>query len=281
MTEQDWLTSTAPSAMIKHLADRHRLGTRAHRKLRHFAVACCRQVWDGTVCPWCGGLGYARLQGRDCEHCKGSGRVGGLTDERSRQAVEVSERYADGKATAAELATAGAHAIEVCRFWTGSDGGLLAARQAAILCNSDIGNALGGINWLASVTPGDVQANLLRCLFGNPWKPVTFDPAWRTVPVLAMAHGIYEHRSWRDLPVLADALEEAGLMDAECRACGGKPWTAEQEEAAKEDCDGHGPFKCLDCRGTGRVPHPILAHCREEGPHARGCHVVDFILGKE
>jgi hypothetical protein len=54
-----------------------------------------------------------------------------------------------------------------------------------------------------------------------------------------MAKAIYDDRQWSDMPVLADALEDAGCTD----------------QAA-------------------------LDHCRGPGPHTRGCHVVDAILGK-
>jgi hypothetical protein len=80
---------------------------------------------------------------------------------------------------------------------------------------------------------------MLHCIFGNPFRPVSFDPNWRTSTVVALAEGVYADRAFDRLPILADALEDAG--------CG----------------------------------HPdILAHCRGPGPHARGCWVVDLVLGK-
>ena len=66
-----------------------------------------------------------------------------------------------------------------------------------------------------------------------------YDPSWRSAAVVGLAEAVYADRGFDRLPVLADALEEAG-------------------------CD-----------------HPdVLAHCRGGGPHARGCWVVDGILGK-
>ena len=85
------------------------------------------------------------------------------------------------------------------------------------------------------------NADLIWELFGNPFRPVTFDPAWRTTDVLLLARGIYDDRAFSAMPVLADALQEAGCENDD-----------------------------------------ILAHCREaDQPHARGCWVVDLILGKE
>jgi hypothetical protein len=83
------------------------------------------------------------------------------------------------------------------------------------------------------------QAALLRCIAGNPFRPVGFLSEWRTEAAVGIANGIYAERAFDRLPVLADALEEAG-------------------------CD-----------------HPdVLRHCRESGEHARGCWVVDGVLGR-
>jgi len=84
------------------------------------------------------------------------------------------------------------------------------------------------------------QSNFLRDIFGNPFRPVTFDPRWRTSDVVDVARGIYEDKAFERMPILADA-----LMDAGC----------ENEE--------------------------IIGHCRGDGPHVRGCWVVDLVLGKE
>ncbi len=85
-----------------------------------------------------------------------------------------------------------------------------------------------------------ILADDFRCIFGNPFRPVVFAPSWRSETAVALAAGIYEERAFDRLPILADALEEAG-------------------------CD-----------------HPdVLSHCRGPGPHARGCWVVDGVLGKE
>ena len=89
--------------------------------------------------------------------------------------------------------------------------------------------------------------HVLRDIFGNPFRPVTFNAAWRTSTVTNLAQAIYDDRLLpsglfdnQRLGVLADALEEAGCDNAD-----------------------------------------ILGHLRGGGEHVRGCHVIDLILGKE
>jgi hypothetical protein len=74
-----------------------------------------------------------------------------------------------------------------------------------------------------------------------PFRPglCAGDPSWRTEAVVGLARGMAESRDFAAMPVLADALEDAGCADP-----------------------------------------AILAHCREPGPHVRGCWVVDLVLGK-
>jgi hypothetical protein len=83
------------------------------------------------------------------------------------------------------------------------------------------------------------QAALIRCIFGNPFRPVTLAPEWLTSTVVALARQMYESRDFGAMPILADALQDAG-------------------------CDSE----------------DILDHCRGDGPHVRGCWVVDLVLGK-
>ena len=84
-----------------------------------------------------------------------------------------------------------------------------------------------------------VKQRLIRDIFGNPFLPVTFSPAWRTDTAIALARTMYDARDFSAMPVLADALQEAGCEDTS-----------------------------------------ILGHCRGEGPHVRGCWVVDLVLDK-
>jgi hypothetical protein len=195
MTEAQWRRCASPEALLNHLTDRA-----SPRKLRLYAVGCCRRIW----------------------HL--------LTDERCRHAVCRAQDFVDGRASAAELEAAGRLVASVARVW--GEPGSPAARSS---------HALGGAAWAATrgsawlaawdaawdarMAARDLvpdtdwekerlwQASLLHDLFGNPFRPPRLDPAWllhNDGAVVQMARVIYDEDRFGDLPILADALEEAG-----------------------------------------------------------------------
>ncbi|MBA4187256.1 MAG: hypothetical protein C0467_04475 [Planctomycetaceae bacterium] len=85
------------------------------------------------------------------------------------------------------------------------------------------------------------HCHLLRDVFGNPFRPVAFAAEWRTSTVVAIAQQMYESRDFSAMPILADALQDAG-------------------------CDNDDIL--THCRDANFV-------------HVRGCWVVDLVLGKE
>jgi hypothetical protein len=58
------------------------------------------------------------------------------------------------------------------------------------------------------------QADLLRDIVGNPFRPVTFSPSWRTDTTVSLARTMYESREFAAMPILADALQDAGCDSA-------------------------------------------------------------------
>jgi hypothetical protein len=68
------------------------------------------------------------------------------------------------------------------------------------------------------------QCDWLKCLFPNPFRPVTFAPEWRTDTAIALARTMYEAREFGAMPILADALQDAGCDNDDilnhCRAPG-------------------------------------------------------------
>jgi hypothetical protein len=236
MTEAEWLACHSPKAMLEFL--RARVGP---RKLRLFAVACCRRVRPL------------------------------LTDPRSRAAVEVVERYADGRASPEEVhdayqpARAAARAAWAAVDVAGGDPDAVAAahkaaeaaRAAAEAACEESAVAAAAVAVAAGCTSyaGDpalkdyvaaehrAQCRLLRCVVGNPFRPASVDPTWLAADggaAVELAHRIYQERAFGRLPDLARALEAAGCADPE-----------------------------------------ILTHCRSGGEHVRGCWVVDLILSKD
>jgi hypothetical protein len=57
------------------------------------------------------------------------------------------------------------------------------------------------------------HAAILRCVVGNPYRPVSVDPSWLTPTILALARGIHADRAFDRMPILADALQDAGCED--------------------------------------------------------------------
>jgi hypothetical protein len=247
MTEQEWLACADPKPMLDFLRRgiialvdelptpesretmrRTLEGTIVTRKLRLFACACCRHIW--TL----------------------------LTDERSRKAVEVTEQFIDGFAGDDEFQVAGLasldarnavkpnrnnreeahiHRIAANAVWETARSEIATAAQES----AEAATWAGRASTLSEAAT--YQPLLLRCIFGNPFRPTRPDPAWLAWnggTAVKLARAIYDERAFDRLPILADALEEAGCTDAD-----------------------------------------ILSHCRGEGPHVRGCWVVDLILGKQ
>jgi hypothetical protein len=205
MTEAEWLACEDLAPMLDFLR-----GRASERKLRLFACACCRLVW--------------RL----------------LKDERSRRAVEISELFADGAATSKQLAVAERLADEAADL-LGFEADVSArmakraardAAQAALLVArkqvvpARVSAKVNGAITFTSLRPVNPSA-LLRDLFGNPYRPVAIDPgwlAWNGGTARKLAQAIYEERAFDRMPILADALEDAGCTDpdllAHCRGPG-------------------------------------------------------------
>ncbi|HEV3436425.1 MAG TPA: hypothetical protein VG122_03635 [Gemmata sp.] len=51
---------------------------------------------------------------------------------------------------------------------------------------------------------------LIRDIFGNPFCPITIDPSWLTSTVVSLASQMYDSRDFSAMPILADALQDAG-----------------------------------------------------------------------
>jgi hypothetical protein len=227
MTEAEWLANQYPYSMVHFL-----IGKATERKLRLLAVACCRRI------------------------------IHLVEDEQSRLAIEVFEQYADNQASEEQLRAAEQDVASEAPKARGA-----AARKAASATANAAGVGLGSLGHVfraaaralardpsrrlsglaawdeATTAERQVQAELCRDIFGNPFRPSPPLPAallaWNEGTVHRIAQTIYDERTFDRLPILADALEDAG--------CG------------NDD---------------------LVRHCRSLGPHVRGCWAVDLLLGK-
>ena len=227
MTEAEWLTGTDLARRLEFAE-----GRLSPRRARLLAAALCRAA-------------------------------GPLIDHPDlvRTLNEV-EWYADGKAGGAELAAAG-QKCRVLAIQQYERSHRSAERDDPDAARADL--ARTELAWAVayaaavSVTVRDVAMRLggevarslgeefpaecrdrVRDVVGNPFAPVAFLPAWRTSTALGVATEIYDTRDFTAMPILADALQDAGC-----------------------DVD--------DVLSHCRDPHAT---------HVRGCWVVDAVLGK-
>ena len=218
MTEQEWLDyADDPLKMLIQLPRPW-----SGRKLRLLLCGCCRHF----------------------DHL--------LSDRRILQAAEVCERYVDRRRdTKEEMATANAAVRAACHDLEGPRPfeSLLALCLTMATLERITGRDIAGLvlipqrsGEIDNATWREAHCELIRELFGNPFRPAALAPdwlRWHDGTVVKLARAIYNDRAFDWLPILADALEEAGCSDQD-----------------------------------------ILGHCRTGGEHVRGCWVVDTILGK-
>ncbi len=223
MTEAEWLACEDALELLVFLR-----GTATDRKLRLFACHCLRSIWE--TLPF-----------------------------ESQECVKYVEKNADGLLTATEV-----HNRVVTRtqrpdfpflrwlpFCLVRAGAMDAALDSAFWVHASRRPEMNWADWSEYVSNGPpyrwVPTNTapvvlpLRDIFGNPFRPVTFSPAWRTDTVVALARQMYESRDFGAMPILADALQDAGCEDEQILA------------------------HCRDANAT----------------HVRGCWVVDLVLWKE
>jgi hypothetical protein len=212
MTEAEWLQTNDTATLERYLsvlAD-----PPSPRKCRLFACACARRAWEFLPPgPW-------------------------------REAIEAGERFADGKATEGELnginralALAWTHRLTFLLPLVALPTADLEPPAVAHL--AEVRRGVGRI-W-PTIAEADAHRELLRDVFGNPFRPPVIEPGWLTWEggvIVQLARMIYDERRWEEMPVLADALEDVGCDD-----------------------------------------ETILAHAWQGGLHARGCWLLDALLG--
>jgi hypothetical protein len=222
MKEAEWLACGDPERMINHLPGRRGYA----RKLLLLGCACCRLVWDQ------------------------------MPDERCREAVRTAEQFADGEVDEVQFtqatAAAGRAVTELQESGTADEVSLNIAFAAAGLQHLlDRGGyrAAGYVerrtNYVDPLDPDRAVyreqhvaliLDIFAVLYLTPDHEIA--PEWLTTDVVALAEGIYEEWAFDRMPILADALQDAGC---------------DSEEVLKH------------CRDTALT-------------HVRGCWVLDTIL---
>jgi hypothetical protein len=216
MTEAQWNTCTDPIVMIEFLrgdpsndtvtwfnSDWRFEGAAEgkDRKFRLFACACCRRFWD-----------------RIPEQC-------------NRDAVVAVEDFLDGHLSAPELQEAlrASSKVELKDGTRRSEPGywivkylgrgfykMTAAASALVVASKVMFMADEEYGGEARHEFNAIQADLLRCVFGPlPFRPIDLNPAWRSSTVNQLAESVYKPGAFERLPLLADALEDAGCTEAE------------------------------------------------------------------
>jgi hypothetical protein len=189
MTEAEWGAAVDPQAMLRVLR-----GRGSDRKLRLFAAACCRLVWDD------------------------------LPFEECRVAVQLGERYADGLATAAELGSAARALNRLIAPERGCHARLAQAASRLLRPRFSRVNA----DWVAAMARtgrgkgvlAARQCDVVRDVIGTPLRRVVVSVSDRSrkAGVLGLAQGIYDRRAFDRLPALGDALADAGCDSADVLA---------------------------------------------------------------
>lgn len=179
LTESKWKKGTSAKAMMEWL-----LPQMTPRKLRLLACACCRLVWDK------------------------------LGSQASRNAVEVAELFAERLRGYVDLGMANGEALIAAQEAQLSFGDASSIpfeyRLTLVASDTSDDEVRRGVPLLLR-TP--FTGTLLHELFGNPFRPCAVPPEWRTWhqgTVVQIAGQISKGRVWQVMPVLADALEDAG-----------------------------------------------------------------------
>jgi len=232
MTEQEWLECVDPHAVLGE----YTWGTVSDRKYRLFAVACCRRIGHVMTDQRARNLVdvVERLvegQAGDDEWQQATGGVAQACAEYSSTfAVMFMEQLSSGNYIlneqdslihAQHFATSAAwelrHPMATPHIsgmhpYERTPNAAEVARWTATAVHPEYENAQDCF-WKSSERPK--QSALLRDIFGNPFRPVTINPDWRTLTVVSLAQAIYDEHAFDRLPILADALEDAGCDNAD------------------------------------------------------------------
>jgi hypothetical protein len=239
-----WCMARDQTRFNRRLVNPERVKRYNRRQLYLLGVAFCRRVEDLFPHSSC----HKALTVAEA-FAEGTAKVGKL--EAATEAVDLVD---EGEPDLPVAKWAAARAV----YWLGPDdyrvtealemvvdvAGYRAALAARIL-RPDAGYEAGERVWNRKPFKDGKKkeekalCGIVRDVLGNPFRPVNFSK-WRTSTAIALAKQMYKSNDFSAMPILADALQDAG--------CG------------NDEVLSH-------CRDTKQ-------------PHVRGCWVVDGVLGK-
>ena len=226
MNEAEWLACEEPWVVLRCVHARTTASERAkNRRAILFAAAYC-----------------ARLQ--PVIHFRIAGEVVRWLEATADEQPTARDRFSIANAieracrlSRDEREKSALHALEAARTGTRVSN----FYDAVVQVSQMAARALASDNSDRKAAEDRLQNVLIRDIFGNPFRPVSFNPTWRTDTAVSLARGMYDSRDFSAMPILADALQDAGCED--------------------EQVLNH-------CRDANQ-------------PHVRGCWVCDLVLGKE
>ena len=238
MIQKTWLKSTDPRKMLAHLGH-----AASDRKLQLFACACCRRAW--------GFVKDKRLEPILL-------LLEGIADKTVKAARRESLQDRSYKLTNAKIDDS-----QQCIAWEMWG----ALRESFTRDDNDLGESAAAAFGYAAGKRDDEffpakgaerkrQADVVREIFGNPFRKVTFDKKWRTDTVMTLAKQMYAAHEFSAAPILADALQDAG--------CDSDDLLNHLRDTALASAKPH----------TGSAKPPAVAH-------HRGCWALDLVLGKK
>jgi hypothetical protein len=228
MTKLEWQACTDPTRMIEFLGINP-----SERKWRLFTVACCRRINEVMTDP-------RSLAAVDFAELFADGIDVKRFTEVARAAHEVSEgieydpempydlmlrtHLASFAASAASFCLDAGYVIPTyrgdhilnptTRYTHYQVLNTLRYILDAVEYNAPIDPGADYISphvsWMARESEQVCQCLLLHEIFGNPFRPVQVDTSWLTTNVVTLAQTIYDQKMFHLVPILGDALQDAG-----------------------------------------------------------------------
>ncbi len=202
MTEKQWLKSGNAEAMNSFYAERY-----TERKARLLMLACCQRHPEHLQQPPIRAM-VELLVAHYADPRKPDKPLRGRNLQAPYRALE---RFASSTGTSPDRGVA--------------FGMVAAAEPVSTMERLDedfeylVFSCLHDIAFAVDAAPrkkeSKLQAALMREVLGNPFRPVTCEPAWLTDNVVLLAGQIYETEDFSLMPILADALQDAGCEHAE------------------------------------------------------------------